>query len=59
MALELANFLNKRSSGPPVQLVFSVQEEFNLRGVLPIAQQILPEIAIQLDLIFATDTRHA
>ncbi|MEE2773778.1 MAG: M20/M25/M40 family metallo-hydrolase [Pseudomonadota bacterium] len=56
VALELANFLNKRSSGPPVQLVFSVQEEFNLRGVLPIAQQILPEIAIQLDLILATDT---
>ena len=40
-------------------LVFSVQEEFNLRGALPAAQALLPDIAIQLDLILATDTpRH-
>ena len=56
VALELADFLRKRTSGPPVHLVFSVQEEFNLRGVLPLAQQILPDIAIQLDLILATDS---
>ena len=42
--------------GPPIHLVFSVQEEFNLRGVIPIAQQLLPDIAIQLDLILAADT---
>ena len=56
VALEIARNLVKRASGPPVHLVFSVQEEYNLRGVLPIAQQLLPDIAIQLDLILATDT---
>ena len=39
-----------------MHLVFSVQEEFNLRGALPAAQVLLPDIAIQLDLILATDT---
>ncbi|MDG2356101.1 MAG: M42 family metallopeptidase [Paracoccaceae bacterium] len=56
VALEVARNLVNRDSGPPVHLVFSVQEEYNLRGVLPMAQQLLPDIAIQLDLILATDT---
>jgi putative aminopeptidase FrvX len=54
--LEVARYLSKRKEGPAVHLVFSVQEEYNLRGALPIAQQLLPDIAIQLDLIMATDT---
>jgi putative aminopeptidase FrvX len=33
-----------------------VQEEFNLRGALPAAQALAPDVAIQLDLILATDT---
>ena len=41
---------------PTVHLVFSVQEEFNLRGALPAAQALAPDIAIQLDLMLATDT---
>jgi putative aminopeptidase FrvX len=56
VALEVARHLAGRSAGPPVHLVFSVQEEYNLRGALPMAQQLLPDIAIQLDLILATDT---
>ncbi len=56
VCLELARHLAKRRQGPPVSVVFTVQEEFNLRGVLPVAQQLLPDIAIQLDLILATDT---
>ncbi len=56
VALEVARNLVKRNSGPPVHLVFSVQEEYNLRGVVPLAQELLPDIAIQLDLILATDT---
>ena len=56
VVLEIARYLSKRSKGPPVHLVFTVQEEYNLRGALPIAQQLLPDIAIQLDLIMATDT---
>ncbi len=54
--LEVARALTGRDGGPPVHLVFSVQEEFNLRGALPAAQAILPDIAIQIDLVLATDT---
>ncbi len=56
IAIVIAEKLSSRKLGPPIHLVFSVQEEFNLRGVIPIAQQLLPDIAIQLDLILATDT---
>lgn len=41
---------------PTIHFVFSVQEEFNLRGAVPAAQALLPDIAIQLDLVLATDT---
>ncbi len=41
---------------PTVHIVFSVQEEFNLRGALTAAQALAPDIAIQLDLLLATDT---
>jgi len=54
--LEVARLLKNRTSGPPVDLAFTVLEEFNLRGVLPLAQNLLPDIAIQLDLMLATDT---
>ena len=35
---------------PTVHLVFSVQEEFNLRGAVTAAQALSPDIAIQLDI---------
>ena len=54
--LEVARLLKNRTSGPPVDLAFTVLEEFNLRGALPLAQNLLPDIAIQLDLMLATDT---
>ncbi|MBX2838507.1 MAG: M42 family metallopeptidase [Gammaproteobacteria bacterium] len=54
--LEVARSLKSRQSGPPVDLVFTVLEEFNLRGAQPIAQQLQPDIAIQIDLMLATDT---
>lgn len=54
--LEVAAALKDIPDRPTVHLVFSVQEEFNLRGVLPAAQVLNPDIAIQLDLILATDT---
>lgn len=54
--IELARLLSKRSSGPPVHLAFTVLEEFNLRGAQPLARQLQPDIAIQLDLMLATDT---
>ncbi len=39
-----------------VHIVFSVQEEFNLRGVMPVVERLKPDIAIQIDLIMASDT---
>ncbi|MBI4922748.1 MAG: M20/M25/M40 family metallo-hydrolase [Devosia nanyangense] len=54
--VEVARALLTIEAHPTVHFVFSVQEEFNLRGALPAAQVLLPEIAIQLDLILATDT---
>ncbi|HCW85832.1 MAG TPA: peptidase M42, partial [Rhodobacteraceae bacterium] len=54
--LEVARSLKNRTSGPPVDIAFTVLEEFNLRGALPLAQKLLPDIAIQLDLMLATDT---
>ena len=54
--VEVARALKSMSKRPTVHLVFSVQEEFNLRGALPAAQTLLPDIAIQVDLLLATDT---
>ncbi len=54
--LELARALSDRDGGPTVHLVFSVQEEFNLRGAVVAAKALRPDIAIQIDLMLATDT---
>jgi putative aminopeptidase FrvX len=53
--LELAARRRARS-GPTLHLVWAVQEEHNLRGVLPAATALAPDIAIQLDLMLACDT---
>lgn len=54
--VEVARALAEIDARPTVHLVFTVQEEFNLRGALPAAQVLKPDIAIQLDLLLATDT---
>jgi len=54
--IETARALLALMRRPTVHLVFSVQEEFNLRGAVTAAQILKPDIAIQLDLILATDT---
>ena len=56
--IEVARALAKRGpdTGPTVHLVWTVQEEFNLRGAQVAAQALLPDIAIQIDLMLATDT---
>jgi putative aminopeptidase FrvX len=54
--VEVARALLKLRSRPTTHVVFSVQEEFNLRGALVAAQALTPDIAIQLDLMLATDT---
>lgn len=42
--------------GPTLHLVWSVQEEHNLRGILPAATSLVPDIAISVDLMLACDT---
>ena len=54
--VEVARALLAAPARPTVHVVFSVQEEFNLRGVLPVARALAPDIAIQIDLMLATDT---
>lgn len=54
--LEVARALDEVDTHPTVHLVFSVLEEFNLRGAVTAAQSLSPDVAIQLDLILATDT---
>jgi putative aminopeptidase FrvX len=54
--LEVARALALRMDGPTVHLLFSVQEEFNLRGAVVAAQALRPDIALQIDLMLATDT---
>jgi putative aminopeptidase FrvX len=54
--VEVARELLQKTRRPMVHFVFSVQEEFNLRGALTAAQALQPDIAIQLDLLLATDT---
>ena len=51
--LELARGVK---GGPTVHLVWSVQEEFNLRGAVVAAQVLQPDIALQIDLMLACDT---
>ena len=54
--LELARTVKTMKRLPSIHLVFSVQEEFNLRGAVTAAQALQPDICIQLDLVLATDT---
>jgi putative aminopeptidase FrvX len=54
--IEVARQLTEREDLPTIHIVFSVQEEFNLRGAQVAAQRLQPDIALQIDLMLATDT---
>lgn len=54
--VEVARAMKRKAAHPTIHFVFAVQEEFNLRGAVTAAQVLKPDIAIQLDLILATDT---
>jgi len=54
--VEVARSLRSAKRRPTVHFVFSVLEEYNLRGALTAANALAPDIAIQLDLMLATDT---
>jgi putative aminopeptidase FrvX len=53
---EVARALAAGGPHPTVHLVFSVQEEFTLRGAVVAANALRPDIAIQVDLALASDT---
>lgn len=52
----LLDLAARRGDWPTVHLVFSVQEEFNLRGVLPAVRALNPAVALQIDLVLCADT---
>jgi putative aminopeptidase FrvX len=54
--VEVAQLLAPVRQRPTIHFVFSTQEEYNVRGAMPAAQALKPDIAIQLDLMLATDT---
>ena len=54
--IEVAKALVEVKKRPTVHFVFSVQEEFNLRGAVTAAQVLMPDVAIQLDLILSYRT---
>jgi putative aminopeptidase FrvX len=54
--LDIARSIKNRLTGPTVHCVWTVQEEFNLRGAVVAAQVLQPDIALQIDLMLATDT---
>ena len=54
--LNVASSLLQVKKKPTVHVVFTVQEEFNLRGVLPVINTLKPDIAIQVDLTLTSDT---
>lgn len=54
--IEVVRRLSKARDLPTVHIVFSVQEEFNLRGAVTATQVLQPDIAIQIDLLLTGDT---
>lgn len=56
LLLQLAEYLKQNPPDANIYLVFSVQEEFNVRGVLPVFERIKPHAAVCLDITPACDT---
>jgi putative aminopeptidase len=54
--LELIDRLVGKAFACEIYIVFSVQEEFNLRGVIPAVRAVNPDVSITLDLVVAADT---
>jgi len=54
--LGAARALHRQRPEWTIHLVGSVQEEFNLRGVIVAAQALQPRLAISVDIVPATDT---
>lgn len=54
--LRMAEHLQKNPPKATVHLCFSVQEEFNIRGCLPVFERLRPDAAVCLDITPACDT---
>ncbi len=54
--IALAEYLHKNKPMGTVYLVASVQEEFNIRGVMPVFTKLQPEASICVDITPACDT---
>lgn len=56
LLLQLAEYLSVNPARGSVSLVASVQEEFNIRGVLPVFNRLKPKCAVCIDITPACDT---
>lgn len=56
LLLKLAEHLHQNQPAGTVYLVASVQEEFNIRGVIPAFERLEPDASICLDIGIACDT---
>lgn len=56
LLLSLAEYLKINRPNGTVYIVFSVQEEFNVRGPLPVFEKLKPHAAICVDITPACDT---
>lgn len=54
--LEVAEYLKEHKTRATVHLVFSVQEEFNIRACTPTFHRLLPDAAVCIDITPACDT---
>lgn len=54
--MELVRAVLKNPVPATLHAVFSVQEEFNLRGAMVAAQRLKPDAAISIDIMVASDT---
>lgn len=57
--LALLHDLQHGWDGPDLHLIFSVQEEFTVRGALPAVRRIEPDVCLGLDITVASDTPDA
>jgi len=56
MLIALAEHLQKNHPAGDVYVVASVQEEFNIRGVMPVFYRLEPDASLCLDITIACDT---
>jgi len=54
--IKLIEILKDKKFNPSIYMVTTVEEEYNLRGVLPVARKINPDFAIDLDVAVSCDT---